>query len=341
MYGITTLKDLDFVYDPFCEKAFWERKSPFTNPICASTGILMVIMALFTKNIIDSPADSGAKQYYDNNNNNSTGLLLFTMCKTSLAVVGIGTAIFHLIDDQSNVGPFNFRMADRFTMILMCTNIFILYFVKLFHTSSRIGKYLFMCSIFLLYVYMSGLVLAVDSATYEFMTLELKDSGREIKIGNLQNMYETYMNLFMLLPLGLILICAVCITKGRQRRLIGWVWIWIILNLAMWSVNSYACRSFPALFVLHAFFHVTIALTFLFASCVGMTLDGAWELEMYLRVWPMIKEAESENNVEKGVDTGGSEASSKKNHCVVCSTVSTKSMFSLAHRHPCDIRITC
>jgi len=192
-------------------------------------------------------------------------------------------------------------MADRFTMILTCTSIFVLFFVKLFRVSY---EWVFQLIFFLIYFYISGLVLAVDSSTYEFLTLKLREdqegSSSEIKIGNYQNMYETYMNLAMLFPLGMILLIATCRTKGSSHALVIWLWLFVILNLAIWNVNAYLCRHTPLLFILHALFHVTIALTFVFAACVGMTLDGEWEFgDSPVFFWPMIRRRKVEGKSVK------------------------------------------
>lgn len=299
------LKDLDFVYDPFCEKEFWIHQNfnvdNFTNPICAVTGLFMTLMALPNNVMQEDIKPTDPK------------LFLFFLCKASLALIGIGTAIFHSMDDQSNVGTFNFRMADRFAMIFMCINVFILFFVKLCLIKA---EFFLMLSLFILYLYVSGLVLAVDSSTYKVITLELIQNGEEI-MGNRQNLYEIYMNIGMLVPLGLILLYATFTKRndsGKETN-IAYVWFWIIFNLIIWSVNAYTCREYPILFLLHALFHVTIAYTFLFAVCVGMTLDGEWKLEIKHGFWPMIQSS--------------------------VSATKCKSMFTdySTRHHPCDFRM--
>lgn len=299
--GILLLNELEYVYDPFCEKAFWKQNNIdtfiITNPICALTGLVMTWMALFRSNFSSVRPEICTLSSF-----------LFVSCKASLAVVGVGTAIFHSIDDQTNLKQLNFRLADRYSMICLCTSILILYSVKLF---CKMGVDFFVWGLSLMYLYVLGLVLAVDSSTYEFMTLYLHDQSSETPLGNLQNFYETYMNICMLFPLGMIMVYATAATHGHTRRLVLWVWFWIAFNLGMWAANSYSCRKNPSLFILHAFFHITIAITFLFAACVGMTLDGEWSIEMYWCVWPMIRKPVSliDNDVGKrcrypAVDSG-------------------------------------
>jgi hypothetical protein len=265
------MENLNFVYDPFCEKEFWKsvetNPANLTNPLCALTGVCMTIMALCTRNIVE-------------NTSHPSSTALFILCKASLALVGVGTVIFHLVDDQSNMKALNFRMADRLSMVLMCTNIFMLFFFKLF---SQLSEFLSTALLFIIYAYMCTQVLLVDSAPYELFTLKLQGDG-----GGRQNVYETYVNAPMLAPLAVILLCALY----RGTRLICATWLLIIFNLGLWLPNAYLCRETPILFVLHAVFHVTIAYTFLFAACVGMTLDGEWIFDLHycwgIIPWPMI-----------------------------------------------------
>jgi len=167
-------------------------------------GFLMTVMFFFPN------IESGTKYSPDS-------VVLFIQCKALLVAVGAGTFIFHLIDDdddQSDVGPFNFRLADRFTMmILTCTSICILFFVKLFQVKYETleSQLIF----FLVCVYISGLVLAVD-----------------------------YYYSYMLFPLGVILLIAQCKAKGHCcccccRVPIGLLWLFFILNLSIWNVNAY------------------------------------------------------------------------------------------------------
>ena len=281
---------LDFVYDPFCEKQFWNTTNintgGLTNPLCALTGLFMTVMAIYPRSIITDSHELDI----------TLSLFLFILCKASLAVVGVGTLFFHLYDDQSDVKEFNFRMADRFTMVLMCMDIFILYFVKLFPKFSEKFLTIFF---FCMYVYVSCIVLAVDSRTYEYFTLQWKDNQN----GG-QNVYETSMNAPMLLPLAFVLAAALYYKEGIARQRVAWTVVLISINVAMWLGNSYGCRNLPVLFVFHALFHILIAYTFVFAACVGMTLDGEWDLVMCECGWPMIEQADSDDDCSDDLRSG-------------------------------------
>jgi hypothetical protein len=272
------MENFTFVVDPFCEKDFWmddtKHTTPvITNPVCAGTGIFIMLMAVFTSNII--PKDSQSTQ----------SITLFCMCRASLAIVGAGTAVFHSIDDLSYVKAFNFRMCDRMPIILMCTNIFVLYFTKLFRDLTE--RTLTVCFT-LVYAYMCGLILATDSTTYAYLTLKLDDPQNSA-----QSRYEILLNIPVLLPIGLILAYA-SFTKMSGSDSIN-IWSQIALSLTIWMINAYNCRKYPWLFVFHAIFHVTIAYTFLYASCLGMTLDNEWRL-VTSNWWPMIQEVDGDGD---------------------------------------------
>jgi len=288
------METMDFVYDPFCEKAFWANNhnnidknmqgfSGFmTNPMCAITGALIFFMVIFSSNI-DHKNDSTVKPC-----GGGGDFTLFALCRASLALVGAGTVVFHSMDDQTGIKAFNFRMCDRMPIVLMCTNIFLLYFTKLHVNMS--GYTLSLCFL-LVYLYMSGLILAVDSATYEHLTLKLNHPINNSD--NPQNVYETYMNVALLCPVGAILAYAM---KYHPESYSYFVSLWLMIggNLVMWALNAYLCRAHTVMFVLHAVYHVTIAYTFLFAACVGMTFDGGWDLRMYAFCWPVV--VKKENN---------------------------------------------
>ena len=269
------MEHLEFVVDPFCEKAFWtEHKNEIfpavlTNPVCAFSGLVMVVMALGSRNLMDNASETFP----------TLSITLLSLCRGSRGIVGVGTAVFHVMDDQTNVQGFNFRMCDRMPIILMCSNVFVLYFVKL---KPSIGERALTWFYFLMYIYIGGLILAVDSTTYEYLTLK-----RDDPLDSTQSSYEGYMNIALLAPLGVILLIAM------RLKFTGWQTIWILIqiifSLGIWCIDAYLCRKYTWLFVLHAVYHVTIAYTFLYAACLAMTFDDEWVM-VEDGWWPMVKQ---------------------------------------------------
>jgi hypothetical protein len=266
--------NLSYIVDPFCEESFWKGEHintvPISNPVSAGTGLVIVLMVLFTHNI-----------RFDANHPPATGsTTIFSLCRASLGIVGAGTVLFHSLDDQSNA--LNSRLCDWLPIVLMCTNIFVLYFTKLSKLNGeRTQTLIFM----VMYIWMCVLILAADSTTYEWMTLKIDN----LKSGQ-QSMYGTIMNIVLLAPLGFVLLYA----SLKKFRWIHSAILWglIIINLLLWVLNAYLCRDNLWMFIFHAAYHVSIAYTFLYATCLGMTLDDKWELAPSKRLWalwPMVQ----------------------------------------------------
>lgn len=276
------LAGIPAVVDPFCERRFWEndrhQKLPITNPVSAGTGLLIMFMAICTTNIDKSGSGATITR---------ASITTFHLCRASLGIVGAGTVVFHSIDDtMDDYKALNFRMCDWMPIVLMCTNIMVLYISKFEKEASECCLAVAFIS---MYIWTSVLILAVDSRTYEYLTLKLHGAD------NAQNVYGTIMNVVLLVPLGITLAFASC--YHFEKRL--WIHIWgcIAVNLALWIGNAYGCKDTLWLSMLHAIYHVTIAYTFLCAACMGMTIDGAWGVRFVWYVWPMIW-LEEENNVE-------------------------------------------
>lgn len=293
--------NLDNVIDPFCEKRFWlldqHKNLEITNPVSASTGAVIMFMAVFTTNISKIKGGKITR----------SSITPFYLCRASLGIVGAGTIVFHSIDDtNTELKQLNFRMCDWLPIVLMCTNILVLYITKFEEDASECCLSFMFTS---MYIWTCVLVLAVDSTTYEYLTLEWNDPGSP------QNKYGTCMNVVLLIPLGIVLATA-SIMHFKIRESV-WIWSCIAVNLILWISNAYACGENLWLSILHAVYHATIAYTFICAACLGMTIDGTWEIYYHGYFWPMIyqkiipketpktktTEEESKNGEESTIDT--------------------------------------
>jgi len=292
----TTMQNLSHIVDPFCEKEFWESEHtnthPISNPVSFATGGIIMLLPVFTHNIKRNTADPPSTRR----------ITLFSLCRASLGIVGAGTMIFHAIDDQqTELKTLNFRMCDWLPIVLMCGNIFVLYLTKLeTHLSERTQTIAFLC----MYIWTCVLTLAVDSTTYERMTLDMGDS----KDGS-QSMYGTAMNILLLVPLGLIL----AYTSYKKFSLIHSAIIWglILINLILWVLNAYLCRDNLWMSMFHALYHVTIAYTFLYATCLGMTLDDHWEMVPKWWLWPMVQRKVASDETELKSTSAGNNTPTK------------------------------
>jgi hypothetical protein len=276
---IDELTDILTVVDPFCEKRFWEshehtRNLPITNPVSAATGFVILCMAMFTSNI---------RQKEDSPKMMRAPVIIFYLCRASLSMVGAGTMVFHSLDDtKTEYKDLNFRMCDWLPIVLMCTNIIVLYISKFEQYASECCLSIMFTA---MYIWTCILILAVDSTTYTSLTLKWHDPK------NSQSVYGTVMNVVLLAPLGITLATASFkhFTYTQSVR----IWGCIALNLALWIGNAYGCSDNLWLSMFHAVYHVTIAYTFLYAACLGMTIDKKWKLDHIFYIWPMIEYAAS------------------------------------------------
>lgn len=278
-------KHIMSVIDPFCEKRFWEIdqnvKTHITNPVSAGTGLIILLMAVCTTNI-EMPSTQAPIT--------GQSITAFHLCKASLGIVGAGTVIFHSIDDtMPEFTDLNASMCDWLPIVLMCTNIMVLYISRFErHASERRSL--------LIYTPMYGwacvLILAMDSRTHESMTRRWHNPN------DAQNTYGTLLNIALLVPLGITLTIASYYHLERRHSM--HIWGCVAVNIALWVGNAYGCSDTLWLSMLHALYHVTIAYTFLCAACAGMTIDGAWAIDFRLYAWPMIRPRMEEHDPSEG-----------------------------------------
>lgn len=245
--------------DPFCEGVFWKEMhsewSMIRDPICSVTGGMMMVMG-FIPNGGEVP-------------------VLFALCKASLALVGVGTVVFHALDeDQAYSVGINYRMCDWFSIAIMCTNVTALYISNQIRQTELISISVY----FTMYLWTSFLVLGIDSFTYGYWTSKLDVSGQ-------QNNYDTVMNAVLLGPMVFVIIY----TAVFHMHIMDTIYLWISfgINAGLWLLNTYLCPTNSWLFVFHAIYHVTMAYTFVYAACLGVSLDTAnWTVETGF--WPTI-----------------------------------------------------
>ena len=172
---------LDNIIDPFCEKRFWlldqHKNLDFANPVSALTGVVIMFMAVFTTNISKT----------ERKLTNRASVTLFYLCRASLGMVGAGTIVFHSVDDTNvELKQLNLRMCDWLPIVLICTNILVLYITKFEDDACECCLSLTFTT---MYIWTCVLVLAVDSTTYEYLTLKWHDPESS------QSQYGTWMNI--------------------------------------------------------------------------------------------------------------------------------------------------
>jgi hypothetical protein len=272
--------DTDPVFegDFFCEQKFWHKYNTdthITHPMSALTGIIMIFIPLAPNIIIDK-----AYHFHDFIPRQ------FQLCKSTLALTGVGTIIFHSISaDQSRSWHLNYHMCDWLPITLMGNSIIVLYLSNLFDMNETCWTILF----FAICLWSSGLAVAMDSDTENHFSNSMGNWDD-------QKQYGTILNVLLLVPLGVTLAYA-CFTKVRPLQnavpLLGA----ILVVLVLWISNAYFCQEVPELASFHAIYHIVISYVFIYAACIGVSLDNQWEFAprwVHWKIhwpiyWPMVR----------------------------------------------------
>jgi hypothetical protein len=255
--------------DPFCEGALWHYNTPtyFYQPIGTITGILMLAIAL-VNNIAD-----GKGEYPR----------FLILCKAALALVSVGTAIYHATAPSTLAKiHINHGLADWAPIVLMCTNILILYLFQLLKInkwikSERVGMAVFI----LVLAWGFVLIMAIDSDTATYFTQKKSD-------------YGDWINALLLIPMALVLTWALAfhIPWTDSKYLV----VSLLVSAGIWVISNFGCKQWPWLAVGHVIYHLTIAYGFMHAICLGVAMDHElWTFQIGpWGYWPQLKPAEEE-----------------------------------------------
>ena len=283
-----------FEGDFFCEQLFWHKQhidTPVTHPLAALTGIVLILMP-FKKNVILGNGDLYHLHSFIPRQ--------FQLCKSTLALTGIGTIIFHSMSaDQSRDWHINYHMCDWMPITLMGNTIIVLYVSNLFELSETAWTIFF----FVICCWSSGLALLMDSDTEHYYSNAWGDGGGQM-------WYGTILNIVLLVPMGLTLAYA-CYERIRPFSNTYPLWIAIAVVLVLWITNAYACVRYSWMSTFHAFYHLVISYVFIYAACLGVSLDDTeWMFTFNSYYWPII---EHKGVKEEGVDHHQDPASFRMN----------------------------
>lgn len=231
--------------DWWCEKRlFGDIAIPIAEPLSACTGLVMVVLFVLPNTLHMEKKQLPA---------------LFVWVKASFIVLGIGTILFHSVDpeDALNKWHVNLNMFDWLPLVWMSASLFMLYAHALVVVEWRLYLYLGVMAWSML------LMIGMDSETYDFW-----DSYEKIGWGFI-------LNGILLSPLFCMLLYAsVTHLKHRSMRL----WFLLIGSLVLWIVNVTSCAQVHGFAVLHALYHVVMSVALVHAACLGLTLNGEWDL---------------------------------------------------------------
>jgi len=261
--------------DPFCESSFWSSMGhhthPIKNPLSMATGALMLIIPVLFNNI-HCPYHTQELPIF------------LLIAKASLALTGAGTVYFHAVyPDQAESEHFiNYQLCDWAPIAIMCTHILVLYLRAL--TKDKLGERWLTLLLLAVYVWCLMLILGMDSSTEKYWRSKLDSE-------NQASTYGTILNAVLLIPLAIVLFYCT-ITKFKWQDA-SYLWYSIIISATIWLLNAYTCKDYPWTSVFHAIYHVIISYSFLYAACLGITLESDLDMESWTffrvnYIWPML-----------------------------------------------------
>ena len=268
-----------FAGDMFCEQRFWSKYNisvAAADPVCMSTGVCMVLMPLIP-NVIVSKQRCRFHEHIP---------IQFQLCKSTLALVGVGTIIFHYFTDQrARDWHLNHHMYDWMPITMMGNAIIILYCSAIFDLSEMGWTLAFLVACLWSY----GLAMFMDTDTENYYSSVLGQAGE-------QNMYGTILNLVLLAPMTITLVSTYFC--GLFKQTYTWpLWTSILIVLGLWLPSSYACVEMPELSMLHALYHVVISYAFIYAACLGVSMDADnWRLTLVYIIWPELEHVDTTKN---------------------------------------------
>ena len=251
--------------DPFCESELWNDPGmPIAQPMATITGLAMIAMGWANNYVYEGWHWNRLSK-------------LFLVCKASLVLVGVGTVVYHATTVETmGRAHLNHGQCDWLPIVLMCSNLVILYLSHMLR-ARIMDQHEEVAIITGILAWIFVLVMAIDSNTDSYWSAELG--------ADQQNLYGTIINIFLLVPLGVILAYAsVYHLPWHDSK---YLFLSLAASLLLWAINGYLCRQNPWLAVMHALYHVTIAYGFVYAACLGACIhQSAWVFLINPWGWP-------------------------------------------------------
>lgn len=213
--------------DQWCEQEMWMSVNIDTNnvdPLCVITGIAIGLIPFFY------PVLKPQLPIY--------------FVHAGLIFLGAGTAVFHSIRDVQSWVMININSFDIFPIIFVSSSLLFMFIYPVFKYLDD-PSILFIVTLFL--AWPAFLTLCTDYLT---------KSGIDSALNHILDVNET-INALIVTPLAVCLFIYTCMGYGLELLL---VWVYALLSMIFFLLNTYLCKSAPILSVLHALYHVTIAL---------------------------------------------------------------------------------
>jgi hypothetical protein len=228
-----------------CEHEFWELDIGFSlpgwfsEPFSVVSGLLMIVLALkCTAGLDDLP-------------------LQFCVARASLLVCGLGTAAYHMLDqnfmDETRI---NGIMLDGVTMGMVTVNLFLM------HLSDWMKAHLMSVSV-LSMLYLLFCAVTNDMKLFTFLSNEWSVNGVSLLSIGIQ--YPLFVLFYV------YIIVRVYWIHGIND--IFPMWFSLFIALVSWVTNQFGCSYVRLFFIGHVVWHICIGYVAVYLMVLGLLND--------------------------------------------------------------------
>jgi hypothetical protein len=256
-----------------CEHAFWGDRLPafpgyLSEPLCALSGLAMCYLGLKCSAGLNPPP------------------LQFCLARASLVVCGLGTAVYHMLDQNVMENTrINGIMLDGVTMALVTVNIFLM------HLSIWMKCRPMVISMFCM-LYILFWVETNDMILYTYLSRELKVNGYSIISVGLQ--YPLFVIVYV------YILARVLYMKGVAN--IWPMWLALAIALGSWGFDQFGCGRTNWFFIGHVVWHVSIGYVAVYLMVLGLMMERIsgsnyyYEQSNTSRWWILLTEKKNDNS---------------------------------------------
>lgn len=225
-----------------CEHAFWGDRVPkyLSEPLCALSGLAMCYLGFRTTAGLSSPP------------------LQFCLARASLVACGLGTAIYHMLDQSvMDSTRINGIMLDGVTMAIVTMNIFLMH-LSVWMKEQRLMTVSILCMLYLL-----TWIETNDMLLYTFLSNEWNVNG--VSLLSIAVQYPLFVAVY------LYIIPRVLYLRGIES--IWPMWLMLAIALISWILDQFGCSQSSWFFICHVIWHVCIGYVAVYLMVLGL-MDG-------------------------------------------------------------------
>jgi len=237
----------------YCEHAYWGEGIPeyFSEPMCSLSGLVMCYLGFKCTAGLENPP------------------LQFCLARASLVVCGLGTTIYHMLDqnfmDKTRI---NAIMLDGVTMAFVTVNIFLM------HLSNWMKKRHMVISVSCM-LYLMFWVETNDMLLFTFLSEELVVNGVSVLSIGIQYPLFVVVYVYILIRVAIL----------RNFSEVWPMWLMLVIALVSWGLDRFLCSSVSWFFIGHVIWHVCIGYVAAYLMVLGLMDGDLYEREEHSSIW--------------------------------------------------------